>query len=53
LQGHKQNFNKKEGLIPHSLLHNKLSEAGANTPQLAAESLLSVSIKYGVSQEME
>ncbi len=29
-------FNKKEGLIPRSLLRNKLSEAGANTPLLAA-----------------
>ncbi len=33
---HWQNFNQKEGLIPRSLLRNKLSEAGANPPLLAA-----------------
>lgn len=27
----KSKFNQKEGLISHSLLRNKLSEAGANT----------------------
>jgi len=27
---------EKEGLIPRSLLRNKFSEAGANTPLLAA-----------------